>query len=132
MRLLGQLSVALLGVVACSVYSENLLTDSSSVTPDGGDMPDTGDSGGSSSGSGSSGSSGSSSTGGSSGGTSSSTGGSSGGGGSGGTGQGEGGCISIGEGGAEQLDCCPDDTTKTDPGVCGCGVPDDVDTDTDG
>lgn len=31
----------------------------------------------------------------------------------------------------DEVDCCPDDETKKDPGVCGCGVPD-VDSDGDG
>jgi hypothetical protein len=29
--------------------------------------------------------------------------------------------------GPEGIDCCPDDPSKTDPGVCGCNVPDEID-----
>jgi hypothetical protein len=37
----------------------------------------------------------------------------------------------LGEGNPEGGDCCPNDESKTDPGVCGCGMPD-ADSDGDG
>ncbi|MAC19036.1 MAG: hypothetical protein CMJ23_05030 [Phycisphaerae bacterium] len=40
-------------------------------------------------------------------------------------------CLLDGNGVADRCDLCPDDAFKTEPGVCGCGVPD-VDTDGDG
>lgn len=46
-------------------------------------------------------------------------------GGTGGTTGGTGGTATGGTGGCEGGDCCPDDPNKTDPGECGCGVPDD-------
>ena len=38
---------------------------------------------------------------------------------------------SDGDGASDWVDDCPNDPGKTDPGICGCGVPD-VDTDSDG
>lgn len=41
-------------------------------------------------------------------------------------------CDSDLDGTPDCLDGCPDDPNKVDPGICGCGVPDDGDSDSDG